>query len=837
MDPIIINSDEPDIDQRAIDCGTRKKKTPLEIFKMMKSRDEKICKTTKEIDNSENVVLIEDDDSPVTITEEKVTNLDSSSLMEPPKKSVGVSIASILGRPKTKTVKVDPHSVKFKVAPEKLKQLDSQKLKMSPDKSDEPSLIKQQIQVPEVIEISDTGYEPQINTKVNPLSFLKGGRFDIRSTKLKSDTLLVTLKVNPEKLQKALQVKITPDVQHLSQVKNKELKPLSSFFNEVSSRVIKANSKSASMNLKHEREQRLLEVPVLRKDHFLIYDKADDSIYDSASPFLTHLTKKAKPQGMPDPLETTISEHEQFMSNYKSMYGSLPRISTSHIYHPDTSVSSIASKKYKNVSSHYPHLLRNNFSNMASQWCDLFRPTSHTQILQPESVRTELFNWITQSYKRLKRVDRNKRANLLKKKSKAKRGKSNTSYDDDSLADFIDDDSFDSDATEYDEDLETQSSFVPSLIIEGPTGCGKTSALYAIVKEELKGFIFELNCGQGRAKKDIIFHLKQIGTTSVVNGASGGNDDGDDQDHEENDDEGNATDTDDGEKGLILFDDVDLIDEAESDKDFWSGVVELLTLSYRPVVFTTSDLSCIPSHILNESTVYRFSKVKEKSMVEYLDLVGLNMGVIFDSQYLERLAKERDLRGALQQLQLKGYSVDKIEGGLVEIKEQEEQQQLPQPIDKGNDLDQLLSLSKTYEYKYSQSTLNPTGMSSDFTKVQKKPTEVDKYLILDFYTTKYTSSSSRHKTRRYFSSQEYLDANVGSVFNKLPVYSLNTDVTPFIKEMARVELIREQMATNVREQHISFSPNSETVGFPLNGGDLPRKRFDADPVDYFDDLF
>ncbi|GME81501.1 unnamed protein product [Ambrosiozyma monospora] len=513
--------------------------------------------------------------------------------------------------------------------------------------------------------------------KPNALTMLKSGKFNVKVNRLKPPTLLVTLKIEPEKLKSLRTVRNENTLQEpivledddeiynsnrpsfpvtlkfkgkkpqfLNQdgvdesqddiiVADKDVnmsapeaklvstkkKSMSSFFKEVAERF--KNGKKERPILLGVGDGNTYDLCPLKKNDFHIYDKQEQMIlYSCYEHILSKFPSKRK-------LEySTTYTAQDFLEFIKNYNGSKKENEFQHYnvnYNDNANFNDLMSQKYEKLTdARFKRFFGTDFrSNSDSQWCDLFKPISYKQILQSSDTRNELNRWIQNAFTRLSKVDISKRLEKLKKRKPKKMSEM---------------DSFIVNEFEEIDTEEEEGVFVPSLIIQGPSGCGKTSAVYAVMKEQLHGIVFEINSSQSRAKKDISFHLKQIGTTKVVNK---------------------------DENGLILLDDVELIDE-EMDKDFWPSITELLTYSYRPVVMITTDLSSIPANIVEESTVIYFEKMKTSITTKYLDLVASSMGFGVPHKILKNLA-HLDLRQSLLELQMFCYMFDRHENGITRI--------------------------------------------------------------------------------------------------------------------------------------------------------------------------
>ncbi|QPG75622.1 hypothetical protein FOA43_002979 [Brettanomyces nanus] len=408
-----------------------------------------------------------------------------------------------------------------------------------------------------------------------------------------------------------------------------------------------------------------------------------------------------------------------------------------------------------------------------SQWCDLFEPKTHRDILQRRRIREQMDKWIIEAFEKLKKVDKVKKMGILSKK----RHKKIRYTDHDDLDDFIVDD-------EYDEVVEKAISgkFIPSLIISGPAGCGKTSSVYAIVKGELGGEVFEFNSSQPRGKKDINFYLKQMGTTQTVN-------------------RGIAMSRD---QTAILFDDVDLIDDEDADKEFWNGVTDLLSYTYRPVIFTTNELNKIPENIVDQSTILNFENPSRDVLTRYLNRVAACRGFRFTDHVLRQMERG-GLRGSLMQLQMLSYRFEMLEVGTVIVEAEKDvvkEKPLAQ-LDLEYDL-RWCGLNEMSHDQKSSDRASPYQLSRD-SKWCKEYSEI----TLDFYSSKLFDSGSRNRKARYSSGDDYLTLNIGSSFERLSNRIFATELSPFIRSMAQQEASRIKSGLNLTERRFEMEPSEK----------------------------
>ena len=412
--------------------------------------------------------------------------------------------------------------------------------------------------------------------------------------------------------------------------------------------------------------------------------------------------------------------------------------------------------------------------NTFDQWCDLYSPTSHLENMQKEYISSDISAWFTRSFSMLKRVNEKARRNKLTKKKPPKQNP---------LDSFIVYSDEETDINGFDQEFDAH---VPALIIEGPIGCGKTTMIHSVVVEELGGYVFEFNSSVSRARKDLEFHLRQIGTTSMVPQANNSAYSTE-----------NVVPNHDNDKTVILFDDVDLIDNSSNDrdKDFWPGVTNLLSFSYRPVIFITTDISTIPSNIVDEASIYRFERISSADLYSYLDLVALSRGLNIDPSILEGLS-HMDLRKALMHLQQFSYRFDLSNVGLNSITAvtDHDSQCTPKPASSPLKELSLLALETDIQhFKNTTQAILETDADSDaeaeaIANYHQLLSARDTYC--EFYSSKFFSNGSRARVCRYSDASDYNKRHPANVFVTLPTQQLATDVIPLMHSMAQMERLR-----------------------------------------------
>ncbi|KAA1073450.1 hypothetical protein PGT21_012616 [Puccinia graminis f. sp. tritici] len=114
-------------------------------------------------------------------------------------------------------------------------------------------------------------------------------------------------------------------------------------------------------------------------------------------------------------------------------------------------------------------------------------------------------------------------------------------------------------------------------------------------------------------------------------------------------------------QSLILLEEVDIV--YGQDKDFWAGVVELVSKSMRPVVMTCNDSSVIPVESLPVQTILEFSPAPVELVSGFLEVVCMIEGHLIDREILARFYREHVFRmpGELKLKRLKCSSTPMVE--------------------------------------------------------------------------------------------------------------------------------------------------------------------------------
>lgn len=239
-------------------------------------------------------------------------------------------------------------------------------------------------------------------------------------------------------------------------------------------------------------------------------------------------------------------------------------------------------------------------------WTDHFAPQAASDILIDAPLQQHLRSWVEMTLDKLR----------FQASASFKRGKR------DSFDDFIDD-------TEPGEEP-----IYPIMILIGPHGCGKSSAVYAVAKE-FNGYVHEVNTGQARGRKDIFTNIKEIATTHLVHRSSNQSKDA-------------------FQNGILLFEDCDIL--FEQDRTFWSVIHEAMDVTRRPIILTCRDLLTIPRNILglalDANAILDFEGGASQSRLkDYVWLCGVSRGYDIDQSVLNSLDGS-DLRLGLMSMQV-----------------------------------------------------------------------------------------------------------------------------------------------------------------------------------------
>ncbi|CAN8096375.1 unnamed protein product [Discula destructiva] len=338
----------------------------------------------------------------------------------------------------------------------------------------------------------------------------------------------------------------------------------------------------------------------------------------------------------------------------------------------------------------------------SASWVQKYTPTSATEVLQCGKEAFLLRSWL-EAMKVLSVDIGDARAKPAKPpKKKRKKNKDDFIVDNDEDADDMDE------VSDLEQDWSPDSRGIKktvirtgdnatrdsknpgrltnTVVISGPHGCGKTSAVYAIAKE-LDFEVFEINAGSRRSGKDILEkigdmtrnHLVQHHQTEALDAAI--------------DEEEVAQDIKSGKQAtmnsffkpkaatkptkprpaekeisgqakteakkasaknqkqsLILLDEIDIL--YEEDKQFWTTVITLIAQSKRPFIMTCNDENLVPLQSLSLHGIFRFNAPPPDLAVDRMLIIAACEGHVLRRNAVEALydARQQDLRACLMDL-------------------------------------------------------------------------------------------------------------------------------------------------------------------------------------------
>lgn len=358
--------------------------------------------------------------------------------------------------------------------------------------------------------------------------------------------------------------------------------------------VVKLNSLICSSNFKKllKQNSNFLTPPVLMKSQFHVFLSEDEKFKTYKNKSFKKKLKKIKITN--ENIHIFKNSSIQFYHNTKSSFNY--KIKCVFIDDMESFVLKMIPniKHYKQLNHIYNNYIKNidEISQFnTSLWVDFFHPKSIENVLISQKNIRAIKSWLFIAFSSV---------NILKKNNEnfcylIKEEKKNDHHD----------------------ILKKKRYHVPILILQGAYGSCKSSTVYAFMND-LNGYIYEVNAGQTRGRKQIYGSLKEFCTTQIL--------------HKSAVSKGYQN-------GVILFEDVHLL--FKQDKNFWNTVDEIISISKKPIIFTCENLSSIPKKIFKlaynqNSVIYMDNFVSKKLLVNYLWLCCLAKGFVVNKKILKK---------------------------------------------------------------------------------------------------------------------------------------------------------------------------------------------------------
>ncbi|XP_048519577.1 ATPase family AAA domain-containing protein 5-like isoform X2 [Dendroctonus ponderosae] len=211
------------------------------------------------------------------------------------------------------------------------------------------------------------------------------------------------------------------------------------------------------------------------------------------------------------------------------------------------------------------------------------------------------------------------------------------------------------------------STYLPgnTVILHGPCGSGKTSAVYAVANE-FNFNVLELNASTRRTGKILLQELKEATRSHQVRHESSVMESTNQQKSKKL--KKKKCQTKEAETGnhqkmcILLLEDIDLL--FDQDEGFLSSLSHLIMTSKRPIILTTTDKS--PPHVqklMNQYECISFTPLSPRCLAVWLQILCLIEGLLTDRDELGNLLQYNigDIRKTLLQLQFWAQSGGQLE--------------------------------------------------------------------------------------------------------------------------------------------------------------------------------
>ena len=260
------------------------------------------------------------------------------------------------------------------------------------------------------------------------------------------------------------------------------------------------------------------------------------------------------------------------------------------------------------------------------QWTMKYAPQCAEDIIGNSSVVMNLASWLGQWEAR----------DLRSKRKQAKHfGGNNDDSSECSSDDFI------SSGSSSGEDSDSDGVDLPNTaLLVGANGVGKTATVYALAHE--MGFkVMEVNASSARNGRQVLANLREATQSHDVRGGAGvGGGLMPQQNNSQNTKTKKQRQT-----ALILFEDIDLTFDEETDTGFYAAVNSLIASTKRPILLTTSNENFLPMQVGSGKNkvlktlpqAFHFGPVEPNIAARHLQLLALVEGYSLEATSLVSL--------------------------------------------------------------------------------------------------------------------------------------------------------------------------------------------------------